>query len=420
MNQSSMARFLLLTLIGMLILMAVQAIIAVGGSITSLLGSPPYTRRDVPVLIAPTNSPPAAQTSVRILALQPDGKLLIGGNFLTVNGIRRRGIARLNADGTLDRTFDPGIGANGVVHAIVVQPDGKILIGGDFSQINNNRRRGIARLNLDGSLDTGFDSGSGVEGSVWELVLQPDGSVIIAGDFRSVAGSFRNYIARLHADGDLDPTFNASAGPQDWITGLDLQPDGNVVIGGNFLNVGGVQRYHVARLLADGTLDSSLNPGSGANERVRELIIQPDGKVLVSGRFTLFNGAPRNRIVRLNADGTVDASFDPGSGANGPVLGLRVQSDGKLLIGGDFTTFNGMPCDHYARLLPSGSLDAAWIGNANGTVWDLTTQRDGKIVIGGDFTIVNGTERRSIARLNVDGTLDLSFSPLLVLSSPLE
>jgi uncharacterized delta-60 repeat protein len=411
-NRSPIAQVLLFAFLAMLILMAAQVAITVGRSIAPLQASFSSRPQEPSILIEPAGNLAPSTTSVGNLALQPDGKLLIGGNFTTINGITRQNIARINPDGSLDQTFDPGSGTDNVVHAIMLQPDGKILIAGDFSLVNNVSRQGIARLNPDGSLDTSFDPGVGVAGSVWEAVLQPDGKVIVAGDFNVVAGKTRNYIARLQADGTLDSTFNATAGPDSWITGLDLQPDGSILIGGDFSGISGMPRFRVARLLGNGTLDQSFDPGSSANERVRELIVQPDGKVLVAGRFTGFNGAPYGRIVRLNTDGTLDTDFRPGSGANGPVLGLRMQPDGKLLISGDFTTFNGHPCSYFARLLPNGSLDTTWLGNADNTVWDLAVQPDGKIVIAGDFTMVKGAPRQSLARLNADGTLDTSFAPL--------
>ncbi len=124
-------------------------------------------------------------------ALQPDGKLIITGQFSEVHGVSRPGIARLNLDGTLDLSFDPGAGPNTGPADIAVQPDGKIIIAGFFTSVNGINRAGLARLNSDGSLDTGFDPGSVISfdgasaggGQVNGVVLQPDGKVVVFGQF---------------------------------------------------------------------------------------------------------------------------------------------------------------------------------------------------------------------------------------------
>ena len=128
------------------------------------------------------------------LALQPDGKILIGGAFLFFNGTARNRLARLNADGTLDLTFNPGSGANDFVSAIAVQPDGKIIIGGAFTIYNGSSRLRIARLNSDGSVDPTF--GGVPDDVVRAIVVQPDGKILIGGDFFLYNGSSRNHIVR--------------------------------------------------------------------------------------------------------------------------------------------------------------------------------------------------------------------------------
>src|SRR5439155_11936412 len=136
--------------------------------------------------------------SVNALAVQPDGKVLVGGSFYSINGTNRPGIARLNANGSLDNSFNPGTGANGV-SSVALQPDGKVLIGGGFTTVNGANRSGIARLNANGSLDGSFNPGTGVNGTVYSVALQPDGKVLIGGEFTSINGTNRNRIARLNA-----------------------------------------------------------------------------------------------------------------------------------------------------------------------------------------------------------------------------
>ena len=357
-----------------------------------------------------------ANASVNTLALQPDGKLLIGGLFTDVNGVSTHNhIARLNTDGSLDADFDLGTGMDGGVSAITVQTDGKVLIGGSFTQVNGVTRRSIARFNADGSLDTSFDDpGSGVDNVVSPLQLQPDGKVLIGGYFTHVDGVMRNHIARLYADSSLDVDLDTSPthAVNNLVFSVASQPDGKTLIGGAFSSVDSVMRNRIARLNIDGSLDTGFDPGSGADGLIYSVIRLPDGKVLIGGSFTHIDGIARNRIARLNANGSLDTGFDPGSGPNNTVLAMVLQTDGNILIGGQFTQISGATHNHVARLKPDGSLDASFgPADADLKVSSLALQSDGKILIGGNFTHVNGVTRNRIARLNADGGLDTGFDP---------
>ena len=183
------------------------------------------------------------------LVVQSDGKVVICGDFTTVNGAARNRIARLNSDGTLDFTFlATASGANFAVNAAAVQSDGKIVIGGRFSTINGTTRNHIARLNADGTLDASFlAAGSGVNGDVFALALQSDGKPVIGGFFTSVNGTSRNGIARLNSDGTNDGSFLATgSGVNNSVFAVAIQPDGRIVIGGLFTNVNGTERNGAA------------------------------------------------------------------------------------------------------------------------------------------------------------------------------
>jgi uncharacterized delta-60 repeat protein len=354
-------------------------------------------------------------SSVRAIVLQANSKILIGGWFRNYNGILCNYIARLNGDGVFDVTFNQGVGANNNISCIAVQQDNKILIGGHFNIFNGTFRNFIARLNPDGNIDSSFSPGA--NNIILSLALQPDGKVLIGGQFTSFNSTPQRCIVRLNPDGSLDAGFNIGTGVTGGISNpsnvrtLALQPDGKVVIGGNFTSFNGTARSCIARLNADGSLDAGFNPGTGTNGEVRCLALQPDGKVLIAGMFTSYNGTPRNYLARLNADGSLDNTFNSGTGANDWVQTLTLQPDGKVLIGGDFTTYNGTNRRRIARLNADGSLDATFtIGNgANNTVRTLTLQPDGKVLIGGEFTFYRGTSINRIARLNGDGSLDTTF-----------
>lgn len=266
-------------------------------------------------------------TVVHAVAVQPDGKILVGGYFTAFKGANRNGIARLNANGSLDTSFNPGtgVGVSAWVNSIVVQSDGRVLIGGSSTSFDGTNRGGIARLNANGSLDNSFNPGTGTDGSVSSVALQPDGKVLIAGYFTAVNGTNRNGLARLNSNGSLDGGFNpATAG---WP--LALQPDGKVLVGG------------YTRLNADGSRDSSFNAGPGPYGVVRAIALQPDGKVLIGGDLTTIHGQSRKAIARLNADGGLDTSFHPGRDLAVPVSSVVVQPDGKVLVGDVFTFING-------------------------------------------------------------------------------
>jgi uncharacterized delta-60 repeat protein len=284
-------------------------------------------------------------TEVRAVKSQPDGKILVGGNFRLFNGtITVERIARLNADGTLDNTFNTGTGFDASVYSVDVQPDGKILVGGFFSSFNGTITARIARLNADGALDNTFNTGTGFSSTVNSFDVQPDGKILVGGGFTSFNGtSTVNRIARLNADGTLDNTFTTGTGFNSAVNSVDVQPDGKILVGGGFSSFNGTSTVNrIARLNADGTLDNTFTTGTGFNTTVNSVDVQPDGKILVGGDFTSFNGTSTvNQIARLNADGTLDNTFTTGTGFNSAVNSVDVQPDGKILVGGGFSSFNG-------------------------------------------------------------------------------
>ncbi len=346
---------------------------------------------------------------VSTLAVQADGKMIAGGSFTSMNGTTRNYIARLNTDGSVDSSFNTGSGANHYVYASAVQADGKIVIGGHFTLINNVWRSNIARLNANGSLDTSFNPGSGMNYAVWALAVQADGKIVVGGDFTTVNGAGRLNIARLNADGSLDSGFNPGSGANNYIYSLALQPDGKILIGGIFGTVNGVARNGIARLNTNGSLDTSFNPVANTT---RSIVLQADGKIVIGGQFNTVNGTPRNGIARLNADGSLDTSFNPGTGArygsgsfSATVSTTGLQADGKIIVGGNFTTMNGVVCNGIARLNTDGSLDTSF--NPGTGVLDVlygvsavVIQPNGKIVMGGPFYSVNGWSQNKIARLH--------------------
>jgi uncharacterized delta-60 repeat protein len=377
---------------------------------------------------------PRADGSVMALAVQSDGSILVGGAFNNVWGrgsatASRSYVARLAPDGSLDAGFAPAF--NGNVAAFAFQPDGKTVVGGYFTQVatpgaaSSRPRNRLARLNADGSLDLTFELDAG--GRPLASVTQADGKIVIAGSFTNVGGATRNYVARLNADGSLDPTYNPDFNGR--VLTLALQPDGKVIVGGAFTAIGGETRNRLARLNPSGTIDSEFNPGFDG--QVGTVLLQSDGKMLVGGSFTNVTPArtststARSNLARLNADGSLDTAFDPSP--NSAITALALQSDGKILVGGQFSAFTpGFAANtaaastsrsFIARLNADGTVDTAYEPATNGSVSAIAVQSDGKAILGGAFTSVFATgateavARNRIMRLNTDGSLDAAYNP---------
>lgn len=345
-----------------------------------------------------------ANDEIYVTSIQSDGKIIISGDFTVYNGTTMNHIARLNTDGSLDETFNPGTGPNSNIQSISFQSDGKIVIGGWFTMYNGTRRNRIARLNSDGSLDATFNPGTslilGANNDINTTFIQTDGKIVIGGNFTSYSGTAINRIARLNVDGSLDASFNTGTGANGSVGNTSIQSDGKIIVSGGFTTYNGTERNNIARLNTDGSLDETFYPGTGANF-IGKISIQSDGKIVVSGGFTSFNGIERNRIARLNTDGSLDDTFNPGTGASDVVRTTSIQSDGKIVIGGNFTSYNGTTKNRIARLNVDGSLDNTF-NTGEGTDKNIKTvsiQSDGKIIIGGEFTSYSETGRNRIARI---------------------
>jgi uncharacterized delta-60 repeat protein len=360
--------------------------------------------------------------------LQADGQIIVVGAFDSVGGLRRHHLARLEDDGRVDRSYSSSealVELGGGVNVLLPQPDGKLIVGGDFERVDGRARHGVARLGAAGSLDEAFDPDTGAEGVVNAAAAAADGTVVIGGVFKSVGGMARRNVARLWPDGVVDGSFDSSAGPDGGVLCVALQNDGKVVIGGNFQTIEGVSRRTIARLNADGSLDSMFAPVLAMSvdvEEVYAIVVQPDGKLVVGGYFDHVNGSPRANLARLNPDGSLDPSFDPDLEVSAQlplVLGLALQKDGKLLVVGSFDLVNGVARRGVARLSPDGQLDTDFnpgLGIDGGEppeVSSLLVQLDGKVVIVGDFTTFDRVPCGNFARLNADGSLEASLVPSL-------
>jgi uncharacterized delta-60 repeat protein len=350
--------------------------------------------------------------NVYSVALQTDGRMIAGGDFTTVNGVKVNRLARLNRSGTTDDSFliNAGLsGANATVLALVSQTDGRVLAGGWFTTLNGINRSYVGRLNADGSTDPSFNPGAGADNVVWclaEAFINSNRVLYVGGTFLTFNGISSRGLVRLKDDGSVDSAFNTGAGLNGIVYGVAVYPAGTpnagkVLAGGSFVNVNGTARANIVRLNQDGSVDPTFNPGTGASDLVRAVAIQADGRALLGGAFTSVNGAPLNRLARLNADGSVDATFLVGEGANGLVEALAIQADNRIVVVGDFTRASGVSRNRITRLMPNGKVDPTinFGTGANAFIATLALQPDGMMVLGGGFTQIQDQPRPHLARI---------------------
>lgn len=352
-------------------------------------------------------------SSINSIALQPDGKIIVGGTFVTFKDITENRIVYLNSDGTRVPSFFTGDGFNPSVYATILQPDGKIIVGGDFTTYKELPENKIIRLNPNGVKDTSFNIGIGFNGPIYSIVLQPDGKIIVGGWFSTYKGLTENKIIRLNPDGTKDVSFNIGTGFSDVVSSIALQPDGKILVGGTFSFYNGTTANRLIRLNSDGTIDTSFDTGTGFNNDILSIIVQPDGKIILGGAFTTYKGLTEKKIIRLNSDGTKDILFNIGTGFNDHIRSIALQTDGKILVGGDFTVFNGYLQNRIIRLNSDGTMDTTAFYNGsgfNGSVYCIMIQPDGKMVIGGNFVTYKGLTENFITRLNSDATKDTTFT----------
>ncbi len=355
---------------------------------------------------------------------QSDGKIVAAGNFYSGNEAPHRSLVRFNVDGTVDETFHSGWGVGqGLTPyqdwfwdvSIAHLPDGKLMLGTTTVSGQSYNlaffNQSLLRLNMDGTPDLSYEP-TGIllttSLGIQALLAEPDGKVIVAGE-SLVPGFPSKVMARLNPDGSLDETFLIGTAGLGSPRGLIRQTDGKVIAIGEFSDYSGSGRYHIVRVNTDGTVDATFN--HGPNKEVLAAALQPDGKIVIGGRFTSYNGIPRKGLARIRPDGSLDLTFIPFSipatGPNDLVRAIMVQPDGKIVIAGRFSTYNGVSANRIARLNPNGSLDTSAPSGlddnpANLIMSGLKTA-DGQILIGGGFSNYGGVPRNNIAKLRIDG-----------------
>jgi uncharacterized delta-60 repeat protein/uncharacterized repeat protein (TIGR01451 family) len=354
------------------------------------------------------------------LALASDGNgVFLGGRFLSIDGAGQLGqnLFRLRPDGSVDDSFHFDHGAFAHVEAIAIQPDGRILIGGNFNISEGPvARRNLARLHPDGSIDASFAPSVTFTSShrISDIAIQPDGRVVVVGDF-DVAGGASRHVGRFSETGQWDMPFSFGINPDAPVNALAVQGDGGVAFVGGFTSVSErdfrglavVSRYlgleQISRYAMDtGTID----------EPPRVAAVQRDGHLVIGGDFTEVHGQGRRSLARLlGREGMLDAGFAPQ--IDGAVYAIAIEADGHMVIGGNFTGVDGVPVGRVARLTPDGQVDTGFLPAVdNGRIVTLAIAQNGDIYAGGTFTEVEGLARPYLVRLDGrTGAMDMDFQP---------
>ncbi len=313
--------------------------------------------------------------------------------------------------GSLDRSFHVADANIAEIRAIELLPNGQILIGGEFSEINGIPVRNLARLNADGTLDTTFNQGrSGPDDEV-RTILRVNNRTYIGGDFLEYNGAARPYLAKIYDNGSLDPNFAQGVSPNGKVRALELLSDLRLLAGGDFSLYGADTAEHLLCIDSDGNYNDEFAGHLLFNGPIHALRADTSDKILAGGNFTEAGDATSNFLVRLLSTGEVDLDFHQGSGPNNEVHAIDVQYSGHILIGGDFFSVHGHFKRGMARLFPDGRFDESFTADFNKGVLDIHSEPDGSMLVAGDFTRINGTTIRGIARLDFDSVVDETFYP---------
>ncbi len=315
-------------------------------------------------------------------AVDGSGDIFAAGSFEEYDGVPHRKIVRINPDGTRDANFNIGTGAASNVNVVQAADDGSgaIYIGGFFNTFNGQASKEFARLLPDGSLDPSFVVGSGFSSTVRAALIRGDGSgdVYVGGQFSSYNGTTLQRILRLNNDGSIDTGFAVTGSGQGFGGTVRVIADagdgsGDIFVGGSFTSYKGSTYERIIRLNSDGSVDTSFNVGGGVGGGGQGFsgtvyAVSPardgSGDIYVGGSFSTYRGSASSRIIRLNANGTIDTAFNVGTGFDGTVRAILPEPDGTVFVGGLFDSYKTLFITHaIAKLNADGSLDTSFTDN---------------------------------------------------------
>jgi uncharacterized delta-60 repeat protein len=383
---------------------------------------------------------------INSITIQSDQKIVAAGTA-KIGGVNKFALARYNPDGSLDNTFGTGgivttsFSAFDAAGAVAVQMDGKIVAAG--ITFGSTLDFAVVRYNTDGTLDSSFSTdgiaivpvGSGNDAAS-SMVIQTDGKIVIAGRAITTGSIFHFAVARLDTNGSLDTSFDSdgvlitvigtNANETSDAKALTLQSDGKIVVAGvaTANNATGTN-FAVVRYNTDGSLDTSFDSDgtlttdiSGDGDIPAGVLIQSDGKILVTGEVDIDANEEDFCLVRYNADGTLDNTFGTGGivttdfdGDNDNPASVILQPNGKIIVAGYSYIGASFPDFSLARYNTDGSLDNSF--GTNGLLWTdfgagvntitaIALQTDGKIVAGGSINSGTATSEFALARYTAD------------------
>lgn len=340
------------------------------------------------------------------------GDYYVAGAFTRHHNTAASRIQRIDYDATNDGAFNTGAGANNTIQAIKYSKFSRaVYFGGAFTSYRGTARNRFIKVASDGVIDTSFNIGTGFDNTVFSIELDPvNTDVYVGGQFTTYKGVAQNRLARLNADGSVDSAFNVGSGPDDIVRTIVSSADGQrLFIGGDFTNYAGTGRNYLAAVDSTGALASDFIIGSGFNARLYALAVDSSGNIYAGGEFTSYNGTNRNRLVKINPNGALDATFNCGSCANNFVRALVIdEAHHQLYVAGDFTSFNGVAANRLVRLdTVTGAIDGTYntaVG-FNGSVYSLLLHAD-RLIAGGAFTAFNNFLVERLARINTSEVLE--------------
>ena len=294
-----------------------------------------------------------------------------------------------------------------------------------FKSPNSIASSRMIRINQDSlTIDSSYNIGTGFDANPQHRMVcakQSDGKLIIGGYFTTFNGVTVNRIVRLKVDGSIDTAFVTGTGFNGGVEDIKIQSDGNILVCGFFTSYNGVTKNRIVRLTPSGSVDATFNIGAGFNYQADRIAIQSNGSIIVGGQFSTYKGSNARGLVRILTNGNFDSSFNVGTGtlistSSYDTFDIKILSTGKILITGLFPTFNGTTVNGIARINNNGSLDTSFnvggsgISGLSNLGRNLSIQSDDKIILVGRFTSYNGNTANGICRLNANGSFDSTFN----------
>lgn len=361
---------------------------------------------------------PAPDSTVTALAVDANGDVYAGGSFLSIGGVARARLAKLSGGGTgqADALWNPS--SDGSVQVLALDGGNALYVGGYFENIGGQQRSGLAKLSPGGSggADPSWAPVTPGSNPGIDALAVGAGALYVGGLFGELGGQPRSYLAKLALGGSgaADPTWNPS--PDNRVQAIALGPTGAVFVAGIFQNIGGRPLIYLAKLSGTGTgaADAVWHPVPERDTPmygdVEALAVDANGDVYLGGWFAKVSGQARRNIAKVSGTGAgAPLAWNPG--ADERVLAVDVDALVNVRAAGKFQRIAGQQGWGYATLASNGTVAAAVDAQVPGSADVFATQPDGGFIVGGRFGSANGEPRDNLLRVRTDGTLDPAWKP---------